>query len=99
MGRHDRAGDYRQLPTESVEIVERKRSLGTQAARATIAGLAAGAAAMAIDDTGYWAALAAALAAGAAVLGIPSGAAKAEAPLGEVKRMRESQQMGHGAHE
>lgn len=82
--------------TEAVEIVERSRSLRAQLARSALAGLAAGAAAMAIDDTGYWAALAAALAASAAVLGVPVGGAAAEAPKGEVERIR-NEANGNGA--
>lgn len=82
--------------TEAVQIVERSRSLRAQLARSALAGAAAGAAAMAIDDTGYWAALAAALAASAAVLGVPTPGAAAEAPKGEVERMR-NEENGNGA--
>ena len=77
--------------TETVQIVEKDRSRAYSFGRALLAALAAGTAAMAIDDTGYWAAAAAALAAAAAVYGVPTGAAETEAPRGEVERIRRSQ--------
>lgn len=93
MGRKElRAQQPGDLPTETVQIVEKAKAQQRNVGRALLAALGAGAAAMAIDETGYWAAIAAALAAAAAVYGVPTGAAEAEAPKGEVEQLRQEQQ-------
>lgn len=89
-----RAADRYEYEQETVEVVEKSRKELRSSARATLAALAAGAAAMAIDETGYWAALAAGLAAAAAVYGVPTGGVTTKAPKGEVEHMRQEKNNG-----